>query len=163
MAGRRENPASVGCPPSPVPLLGQDSICVCRSGDHSKATTIHFVSAPARMPGPFSRAEQLATGHSRHFFVNIFLTWMCIKGSVSFFLSVFTTEMGLLRNAFLLSRVHSLGVAGVGVCAPRLGCFLAGETVVGCVDGRRGREAVRGGCLGAGWCGAGGRRWLAAA
>lgn len=55
------------------------------------------------MPEPFLQAEQLATGHCRHFF--IFKPGHALKGLLAF--SVFTAEMGPLKNAY----VPSLGVA----------------------------------------------------
>ena len=68
------------------------------------------------MPEPFLQAEQLATGHCRHFF--IFKPGHALKGLLAF--SVFTAEMGPLKNAY----VPSLGVAvctQVGVSPGRLG------------------------------------------
>lgn len=60
-----------------------------------------------------------------HFFI-IFLTWLCIKGSISlfffFFLSVSAAEMGPLRSAFCYLVWLQWGM----VCMLRSGSLVVG-------------------------------------
>lgn len=70
------------------------------------------------------------------FFI-IFLTWTCIKESISFFLCLNSSD-GATAECLWLP-----GMAGVGVHA-QVGCVLAWAVALGPVDGLGGSETILG-------------------
>lgn len=70
------------------------------------------------------------------FFI-IFLTWTCIKGSISFFLCLNSSD----RATEECLRLP--GMAGVGALA-QVGCVLAWDAALGPVNGLEGSETILG-------------------